>query len=90
MFPHVQGIRVACHCDSFCQQAGYSPMKVRLTDQKTIEVYEKTLQSTNIYCYAESYCRVSENYIFNFNSVPCVTRLFCVPFSAVTLSGLSR
>ena len=40
--------------------------KVVLTDQKaidSIEVYKKTLQSTSIYRYAESYCRVSVLYI---------------------------
>ena len=82
----MQGVHVACHQDSFCHRQDYVHQKVLLTDQKTIEVYEKTLQSTSIYRYADSYCRVSVLYIM------CTVDLHnkCTTFSAETLSGSSH
>lgn len=60
-------------------------MKVRLTDQKAIEAYEKALKSTAIYRYAESYCRVSVHVYCGFTDLYIIHILL----SAETLSGLS-
>ena len=50
-----QGIHTDCHNS---KQPGYSPSKILLTNQAAIEAYEKALCQTQIYRYAESYCRV--------------------------------
>ena len=53
-----QGIHTNCHESSPCCRPNYSPSKTKLTDQAVIDVYEKALKQTQIYRYAESYCRV--------------------------------
>ena len=53
---NMQDVHVACNQDSFCHSQDYVRQKLLLTDQKAIEVCVKTLQSTSIYRYAESYC----------------------------------
>ena len=53
-----QGKHVGCCDSSPCQHPNYSPSKIVLNDSTAIEAYEKALQQTQIYRYAESYCRV--------------------------------
>ena len=55
----IQVIHDNCHESSPCKQSGCSPSKTILVSVSAIEVFEKALRQTQIFCYAESYCRVS-------------------------------
>ena len=52
----IQGIHDNCHESSPCK---HSPSKTILVSVSAIEAYEKALRQTQIFRYAESYCRVS-------------------------------
>ena len=56
--PLGQGNHAGCHQSSPCKRPGYSPSKNTLKEKAAIEAYEKALQQTQVYRYAESYCRV--------------------------------
>ena len=56
--PLGQGNHAGCHQSSPCKRPGYSPSKNMLREKAAIEAYEKALQQTQVYRYAESYCRV--------------------------------
>jgi hypothetical protein len=59
---HYQNQHDQCSADSHCQQPGYEPTKVLLTDPATIHAYEKMLKETLIYKNAESYCKCRDTY----------------------------
>jgi hypothetical protein len=57
-----QGNHTDCHESSPCRRQNYSPSKVTLREQAAIDAYEKALKQTQIYRYAESYCRCRDTF----------------------------
>jgi len=54
-----QGNHGNCHESSPCHLPGYIPSKVPLLDPMACQQLENQLKKTNIYRYAQSFCRVS-------------------------------
>ena len=72
----------SCHKDSFCHSATYKLARIILKDAQAIEVYEKLLQSTTVYKYAESYCRVCHMY------ESCPVTVMCFVVQRYILGGI--